>query len=181
MLRTIVQPAELSGEALTEFKDWLGISRAGEDGLLVDLLTASLAVCEAFTGQTPLEQRVEERLPPKAGRYCLSSRPVQLLLSAETNQAGRIRTSIAGQGHGFTVDHLGIATAQLNSDVDAEYIAVQMIVGIAPVWAQVPKPLRQGIIRLASHYYRDRDTDRASDPPASIVALWRPWRVMRLT
>lgn len=181
MLRTIVQPADLSGSALTEFKQWLGISRSNEDAMLIDLLSASLAMCEAFTGQTPLQQTVEERVSVKAGLYRMASRPVHLLANAELIAADGTRSSLAGQGHGFELDEGSTASADLKSNLDGQAVAVQLIVGIAGTWEEVPKPLRQGIIRLAAHYYRDRDREGRSQPPASVTALWRPWRAMRLT
>ncbi len=181
MQRTIVQPADLSGAALTEFKDWLGISRSNEDELLVDLLAASLATCEAFTGLAPLEQTIEELVSVRQGQYCLNSRPARLLLKAELVSQTGTRTSLSGQGHGFELNHEGIAIADLKFDLDGRAVAVQLSVGIAEGWTSVPKALRQGIIRLAAHYYRDRDHERNSQPPASVTALWRPWRTMRLT
>ena len=45
----------------------------------------------------------------------------------------------------------------------------------------LPEGLRQGVIRLAAHHYRERDMRRAhAVPPAAVAALWRPWRRMRL-
>ena len=180
MLRTIEQPADLSGAALSEFKDWLGITRPDEDAQLIDLLASSVAMCEAFTGQTPLEQTVEEHLPVTKGRHALTSQPVQQLLNAETVDFFGARASIAGQGHGFELDRNGVALADLKSDLVGEYLAVQVRVGIASDWQSVPKPLRQGIIRLASHHYSDRDRGNPSTTPASVTALWRPWRLVRV-
>lgn len=181
MQRTIVQPADLSGDALTEFKDWLGISRSNEDGLLVQLLGAALAMCEAFTSKAPLEQRVEESVPANRGRYRLISRPAQLLLSVEAIGSDGGRTPIDGSLFEFEVDAAGLASIELKSQIEARGIAVQMTAGLAASWPALPKPLRQGIIRLAAFYYRDRDHEKAVQPPASVAALWRPWRVMRLT
>ncbi|WP_298470312.1 hypothetical protein [uncultured Erythrobacter sp.] len=181
MRRTIVQPADLSGPALAEFKDWLGISRPNEDPLLVDLLAASLATCEAFTAQAPLEQTIEERISVKQGIYRLGSRPARMLLNAELIDQIGTRSSLSGQGHGFNLDHDGVATADLKFDLEGQAVAVTLLVGIAPDWPSVPKALRQGIIRLAAHFYRDRDSERMMQPPSSVTALWRPWRTMRLT
>ncbi|MEL6530890.1 MAG: hypothetical protein AAGK01_01115 [Pseudomonadota bacterium] len=180
MQRIIVQPADLGGTALSEFKDWLGISRSGEDQLLIELLAASLATCEAFIGQAPLEQTVEERVSVKQGRYCLTSRPARLLLNAELISQTGLRSSLSGQGHGFELNHEGVAIADLKFDLDGQAVAVQLLVGLASDWPDIPKALRQGIIRLAAHHYRDRDYNSGSQPPASVTALWRPWRTMRL-
>ena len=41
--------------------------------------------------------------------------------------------------------------------------------------------LRHGIIRLAAHQHRERETSGPGPlPPAAIAALWRPWRRMRM-
>ncbi|MEM7667069.1 MAG: hypothetical protein AAF250_14520 [Pseudomonadota bacterium] len=181
MRRTIVQPADLTGDALAEFKGWLGISRPNEDQMLVDLLGASLAMCEAFTGQAPIEQTVEERVPVKAGRYCLTSRPVRSLTNAELVAVNGERTSLSGLGHSFEFDAAGQAYAELKETMNGQAVAMQVIVGIAPDWSTMPRALRQGIVRLAAYYYRDRDQGQSAQPPASVTALWRPWRIMRLT
>lgn len=183
MRRTIVQPADLGGPALAEFKDWLGISRPNDDPMLMELLSASIATCEAFTGQAPLEQTVEERISVKRGLYRLSSRPARMLLNAELIDQVGTRSSLSGQGHGFVLDHEGVATADLKFDLEGQAVAVTLRTGIAPDWPSVPKALRQGLIRLAAYYYRDRDRDatRTAYPPASVTALWRPWRATRLT
>lgn len=181
MLRTIVQPADLSSDALAELKEWLGISRPGEDAMLLELLAASLAMCEAFTGQAPIEQRVEEHFPVKRGRFFFASRPVRSLLSVETVSADGSRSSVASEEFQFGTEASGVGTVDLKITSNAEFVAVQILAGIAPSWSEMPKSLRQGIIRLAAYYYRDRDHERAAQPPASVTALWRPWRVMRLT
>ncbi|MEM6475407.1 MAG: hypothetical protein AAF687_04505 [Pseudomonadota bacterium] len=180
MLRTVVQPANLNDAALADLKNWLGISRSGEDALLVDLLGASLAMCEAFTNQTPLQQIVEEQVPAIAGRYCLTSRPFRSLIQAELVGPDAMRTAINQQSFEAGPDLSGTAQVTIKTDLDGQAVAVQAQVGIATDWAALPKALKQGIIRLAAHYYRDRDTENASQPPASVTALWRPWRTLRL-
>lgn len=48
-------------------------------------------------------------------------------------------------------------------------------------WDDVPQALRHGTIRLAAHLYRRRDDEADSaTPPASVAALWRPWRRLHL-
>ena len=181
MLRTFVQSADLTGEALTEFKQWLGISQSSEDALLLDLLAASLAMCEAFTGQSPLEQVVEERVAASPARCVLTSRPVRSVALVEAIAADGTRTALNASAYDVSVDATGVASFRLTASAPVETVVVQMVAGIAPTWALMPNPLRQGIIRLAAHYYRDRDHEGAAQPPASVAALWRPWRVVRLT
>jgi uncharacterized phiE125 gp8 family phage protein len=184
MRRTIIEPADLGGPALAELKDWLGISRANEDELLTAMLQASLAMCEDFTGQAPLTQRVEERVPPDAGQTCLFSRPVTALHAAEIVAQDGTRTLLEPAGYGFALQADGIAVFDLASPVTGQAVALRVDAGIAQSWQTVPAALRQGMIRLAAFHYRERDRTgspaAASQPPASVSALWRPWRTMRL-
>ena len=46
-------------------------------------------------------------------------------------------------------------------------------------WDDLDAPLRHGIVRLAAHQYRERDAG-AAVLPAAVIALWRPYRMVRL-
>lgn len=180
MQRTIVEPPVLGSAALAELKHWLGISRPDEDAALTRLLETSLTICEAFTGQTPLRQTVEEIVPLDGGWRELVSRPVQALLSAELIADNGTRTSIAEPEYALELRTAGCACVQLLQPLEGRGVALQLTVGIAEQWSALPAPLAQGIIRLAAHQYRDRDSKSAAIPPASVTALWRPWRQVRL-
>lgn len=180
MQRTVTTPADLTGAALDELKGWLGISRPRDDALLVDLLGASVALCEAFTGQAPIEQTVEETIPAPAGQYVLSTRPVRALLTAELVEADGTRTAFDQGAYIFEIDAAQTACITIESAPDAQAIVVSMRAGIAADWRSLPEALRQGMIRLAAFHYRDRESGRDADPPASVAALWRPWRILRL-
>lgn len=184
MRRTIVEPADVSASALADLKNWLGISRSNEDELLKDLLLSSVALCEAFTGQAPLYQLVEERLPVRAGRYVLGFRPVLSFGGAESVAQSGIRTALALDDFEFTLQPDSTACFELLRDMEGQAIAVRARSGLAGTWDDVPAPLKQGIIRLAGYYYRDRDVPgsakSANAPPTVVTALWQPWRIMRL-
>jgi len=180
MQRTVTTPADLNGEALDDLKRWLAISRASEDSLLVDLLGTSLALCEAFTGQAPIEQTVEERTPVTAGEYALTTRSIRALVSVELVEQDGNRLPIAESDYTFEVDAYDTACFRLHAALEGRCIAIAVRAGIASDWAALPDALKQGAIRLAAYHYRDRDNPRATPPPASITALWRPWRSLRI-
>lgn len=51
---------------------------------------------------------------------------------------------------------------------------------VAASWDEAAEPLRHGIVRHAAHQYRERDHGAPDTPPASVAALWRPYRTLRL-
>jgi uncharacterized phiE125 gp8 family phage protein len=184
MQRIIVEPPVIGAAALAELKHWLGISRPNDDAALTGLLEISLAICEGFTGRTPLRQVVEETVALVSGWQELVSRPVRAVTAATL-----IKDDGTREAFPLTADHIiwRVGTSgcvQLLQPSEGQAIALQLEVGIADDWAGLPAPLKQGIIRLAAHYYRDRDgsgeNKASAAPPASVTALWRPWREVRL-
>ncbi|MCU0946771.1 MAG: phage head-tail connector protein [Porphyrobacter sp.] len=183
MQRIVVLPAEVGEAGLAELKQWLGISRNTEDALLAGLLRTALELCEAFTGQAPLAQLVEERVPVHRGLQLLTSRPVREIAAVEVIAADGTRSALTPLDYAAEVAACGTASFRLLVTVEGRALAVRMMVGIASEWASLPPALRQGIIRLAAHYYRDRDAGGERSPvppPVSVTALWQPWRLMRL-
>lgn len=180
MQRTIVQPPVLEGAALAELKHWLGISRPNDDAALTGLLETSVTICEAFTGQAPLRQTVEEIIPLAGGWQELVSRPVQDLTGAALIGTDGTRQPLPIPADTLDVRIGGKACVQLLQPLDGRGLALELVVGIAAQWDALPPPLRQGIIRLAAHHYRDREGKASAVPPASVTALWRPWRDTRL-
>jgi uncharacterized phiE125 gp8 family phage protein len=180
MHRTIVQPPVLGGAALAELKHWLGISRPNDDAALTGLLEASLTICEAFTGKAPLRQTVEEIVPLISGWQELVSRPVHNITAAAVIAADGTREVLALPSAALEWRIAGNACVQLLRPFEGRGLALQLVVGIAQDWATLPAPLRHGIIRLAAHHFRDREGKSGAIPPASVTALWRPWRELRL-
>jgi uncharacterized phiE125 gp8 family phage protein len=180
MQRTIVQPPVPGEAALAELKHWLAISRPDEDAALTRLLETSVTICEAFTGQSPLRQKVEEIVPVSTGWQELVARPVQALVAAATIAADGTRTTIDAPELVIELRVAGSACVRLAQPLEARAVALQLSVGIVADWDALPPPLAQGIIRLAAHHYRDRDNKGSAVPPASVTALWRPWRQVRL-
>ncbi len=179
MQRAIVLPADLSGAALDELKQWLGISRDAEDAKLISLLQASLEICEAFTGQLPLEVELEERLAPSSRWQSLSSRPVRAITSAEWIASDGVHTLLTSDDYEVDIDAQSVGSIRTDRQINGTAIRVLCRAGLAMDWRSLPDALRHGIIRLSAYHYRERDMDKPLSPPASIAALWRPWRLMR--
>ena len=179
MQRAIVIPADLSGAALDELKQWLGITRDAEDAKLAGLLQASLEMCEAFTGQLPIEVEVEERLAASAGWNRLASRPVRAITSVEWIARDGSHTLLASGEYEIDIDAQSVGSVRVVGRTGGHAVRVLCCAGIASDWYSMPDALKHGIIRLAAYHYRERDMDKPVTPPASIAALWRPWRLIR--
>lgn len=181
MQRAIVQPAALAGEALAELKQWLGISSAVEDAQLTGLLRSSLEMCEGFTGQVPLETGFEEFVPLARGWSCLATRPVRAITGLQLVSPDGLRSAIAPSDYELDIAADGTGRFRLHAPTATGLAAVAFVAGIAASWDAMPDALRHGVLRLAAHGYRDRgDGTGGPTPPASIAALWRPWRRLRI-
>ena len=182
MKRAIVTPPPLSPAALAELKQWLGISTAQDDAPLTALLRAGLDICEAFTGAMPIEALCEEVLPLTGEWQALSTRPVQAIVDVQGIAASGTRTSLAVNDYAVELDADGSGRVQITLPGDATRLAVRFTAGLAPSWEALPEALRHGVLRLAAHQHRERETSGAGPlPPAAVAALWQPWRRMRLT
>lgn len=181
MQRTILVPATLAGAALDALKAWLAIGTTRDDATLTHLLRASLDTFEAFTGLMALETTCEEIHPACAGWTCLATRPVQAMTQAEGIPADGARFALAAGDYAIDLDADGGGRVRLIRQGAAGRIAVRCTAGLATEWDALPEAIRHGVIRLAAHHFRARDdAQAASEPPAAVAALWRPWRRMRL-
>lgn len=181
MKRAIVTPPVLPPAALAELKHWLGITTPRDDAALSALLAAALEMCEAFTGVVPLECGCEEILPARSGWQALAARPVQAITLAQGIPADGPRFTLPAENYAVDLCADGGAKIMVMNPASAGRIAVRFSAGLAASWEGLPPALRQGVIRLAAHQHRMRDGDSEGPvPPAAVVALWRPWKRVRL-
>lgn len=180
MTRTITIPAALPASALAELKQWLGITVAADDDPLRRLLTAALETAESFTGSMLLEQTCEELLPSHACWQMLATRPVQAIVAVEHVDGEGARELLEPDRYEIDLRADGSGAVRIRFP-RAGRIAVRFVAGLAPDWDTLPEALRHGVVRLAAHQHREREGAGGSPlPPASVVALWRPWRRLRL-
>jgi len=175
-MRTIITPAAVPPAALTELKQWLGITIPTDDAPLTRVFAAALEACESFTGLMLLEQMCEEVLPSRACWQALATRPVQAILDV-AQVGGEALPSDA-----YAVELSADGTGQVRVLApQPSRITVRFTAGLAAQWDALPEALRHGVVRLAAHQHREREGSGAAPlPPASVAALWRPWRRLRL-
>ncbi|WP_395392233.1 hypothetical protein WBP07_14915 [Novosphingobium sp. BL-8A] len=181
MNRVILTPAALPSSALAELKQWLGISTARDDAPLSALLASALDLFEAFTGQMPFAAECEEMLTVDAGWNTLSTRPVQAITALYAIAADGTRFALPASAYEVDLGADGSGRVRLSTSSGASRVAVRFTAGLSTDWDGLPDAMRHGMIRLAAHQHRERESEGASPlPPASVCALWRPWRRMRL-
>jgi uncharacterized phiE125 gp8 family phage protein len=181
MNRVILTPATLPSSALAELKQWLGITTARDDAPLSHLLASTLDMFEAFTGVMPLAAQCEEKLPAHPGWNMLATRPVQAITALDGIAADGNRFPLSSGTYEVDLGADGTGRVRLPMPAGATRVAVRFTAGLSADWDGLPDALRHGMIRLAAHQHRERENEGASPlPPASVAALWRPWRRMRL-
>lgn len=182
MKRVIIASPALAPEALAELKEWLGITTAGEDATLFAQLRAALEACEAFTGILPIESACEEVLPVTGDWMKIDAHPAHAITAVDAIATDGSRLALSGTAYSIDFAADGTGLVRVTAPGNATRIAVGFTAGLASSWASLPEGLRHGVIRLAAHNYRQRETEGSdSQPPAAVAALWRPWRRLRLT
>lgn len=162
---TAVEPVPVSplrdgipSAALETLREWLGLAAADSERASAALRCA-LKMGDAFTGQVLIEREFKQQLDGGHGWEGLCRLPVR---------------SLTG-GDAFEIDASGKAWVRSPEPCEVHYRA-----GMAPDWEGLPGDIRHGIIRLAAHQYRS-EGDAEVVPPATVAALWRPWRRMALS
>jgi len=164
--------------ALDEAKAWLRITTPQDDATIAALVRAASDTCEAFIGQYLVERACSSVVAADGRWQRLGAAPVRAITAAEaiardgtasalTDDA--YERDIAADGEGW-VRHAGGAAVRLSVDYRA---------GLSVEAGGLPEALRQGLLRLVAHLYGTR-AGGGETPPAAVIALWRPWRRMRL-
>ncbi|MEO6092181.1 MAG: hypothetical protein ABIT04_05890 [Novosphingobium sp.] len=182
MKRVLITPVDPPPAALAELKEWLAITTSQDDSSLTDLLRAGIETCEAFTGVLPIRATCEEILLAGTAWQRLATVPVQAITSIEVLSDSGLRSALSAANYAVELDADGGGGVRLIGPASAGRLVVTFTAGLAPDWGSLPDSLRHGIVRIAAHQYREREGSGAGPlPPASVAALWRPWRRLRLT
>jgi len=160
--------------SLAECKAYLRLERDDEDAVLAGLIRTAMGLCEAFIGQWLLVRESEQRLEAVGGWQRLPVLPVVAVLGVRDGETALPEADFAAD-----IELSGQGWVRLNG---ASLVApvVRYRAGLAMDWNGIPEPLRQGLVRLVVHLFTHRDAADAGAPPAAVVAMWRPWRRMRL-
>ncbi|HYG30149.1 MAG TPA: hypothetical protein VD887_08040 [Allosphingosinicella sp.] len=174
-----VQPPALP-VPIEALRAYLRIEGSGEDALLAGLARSAGELCEAFTRLSLIVAEYEQAVPAQPAWTRLDRAPVRAILGVAVAGNGE-PAPIAADDYAIDVDARGDGWVRvLRSDGVGE-VLVRYQAGLAPDWNGIPEPLRQGIVRMASHLYAHRDGEDGAGPPAAVTALWLPYRRLRLS
>jgi uncharacterized phiE125 gp8 family phage protein len=178
-MATAVMPPALP-VPLEQAKSYLRIAGSEEDALLAGLLRSATELCEAFTGLALIEREVAETLPARREWMRLAHAPVKAILGvAGLGPAGE-PSALASGDYAIDIDAAGDGWVRILRAGDASRVLVAYRAGQAADWNGIAEPLRQGIVRMAAHFYAHRDREDGIGPPAAVTALWLPYRRLRL-
>ena len=173
----IEEPVQPDAAALDAAKAYLRIETDAEDGLIGELVASAAGLCEAFTGQVLIRRGFQELLPRSGCWQRLGRTPVSAVTAVKEVRDGGAYVALGAAEHAVDIDAAGDGWVRAGG---GGRVRVSYEAGLAADWTGAPEALRQGIIRLAAHFYTHRAEAGESAPPAAVVALWRPWRRMRL-
>jgi uncharacterized phiE125 gp8 family phage protein len=175
----LVLPAEAAGEA----KTFVRAVHGEDDALIAALVQAAAGACESYTRRMLLARGVRETLRADEAWLRLARTPVRTIAGVEAVAADGSATALAPADYALDIDANGDGWVRLASG-PRRRVRVSYEAGLAAGWAELPDALRHGIVRLAGHLYALRGDSigraPAPEPPASVSALWRPYRRLSL-
>ncbi len=164
--------------ALGEIKAEARIATSDDDALLAGLVRSATDLCERFTGILLIARPVEEIVPATTRWARLGAAPVRSIGSIAALASDGAESVLPAGAYAIDIDAAGEGWVRLTTGRAERRLKVSYVAGLASDPNGVPEALRRGIARLAIH--GAGATEPAAPPPASVTALWRPWRRLRL-
>jgi uncharacterized phiE125 gp8 family phage protein len=176
-----IDPVIVTADAVDEAKTYVRIDGDEEDGAIAAFVGAAIRHAEAYTGDLLIRRAVTQRLPVSSQWQRLGANPVASIGGIIGIPAEGAPFGLPVYAYLLDVDSIGDGWVRVTQPGAAGRIDVSFVAGIAPKWAGLDDPLRLGILRMAAHLHAHRDGADDGGPPPAVMALWRPWRRMRLS
>ncbi len=171
-----ISPSPALAVSLAELKTLLRIDHDLEDALLMGLLRTATDMAETHLGFVLLQREFEQRWTHEFDD------PVRLQRSPFISVTG---ASLAGQAL-IPIDYAVAMRAYDEAEISVlapgiGELRVTFFAGMSDSWNGISDSLRFGIMRQAAHLYAHRDAATAVAIPSAVLALWQPYRKVRLT
>jgi hypothetical protein len=197
-------PVPLTDDAIDDITSYLRIDTPDDDALIASLIASAIARAESFCSQMFIQRNVTEQLQlwtmndERAGWSVgnqliapnlhtrrdwkpLTALPVAAIAQVNALAVDGGVTPLNPAQFGVDIDAEGRGWVRINDPSVSGRISVLYRAGYAVSWDTIPEAIRQGVIRLVSYMYTNRDSATDTGPPAAVAALLRPWRRMRLS
>lgn len=174
-MEAVAQP--IIEAALAETKAWLRIETAQDDGAIAVLCRSAIGMAEDFCAQRLFGRAGTEVIAASREWRRLGACPVRAIDAVRGLAVDGTATPLPADGYAIDIDADGDGWVRVMQAGAVGRVEVGLTAGMAENWAELPDPLRQGVVRLAAHLFGQSASDA---PPAIVTALWRPWRRMRL-
>ncbi|MDP1027790.1 hypothetical protein Q5H91_11240 [Sphingomonas sp. KR1UV-12] len=156
--------------AVAAAKGLLRLEGTAEDAVLTRLVNGAIEAGEVYCGVRFTERTVEAALTGTGDWQALAERPVVAITGVAATGGG----ALAVDAHAVDIEGgLGRVRVPAGMQVLVTYRA-----GLAPRWTAMPAGVAHGVVLLAVHWFENRGADAM--PPAAVVALWRPYRRLRI-
>lgn len=166
---------------IAEVRAYLRMGAGIDDAVLAGLLRGASALCEQFTGQTLVMRDVRETLPVSGAWQRLSLCPVSAIIRVEGVPAEGAAFPLAISDYAIDLDPQLVGLVRVVRQGAAGRVRISYRAGMVASAGEVPDTLRQGIVMTAAQLHRERDGDGASGIPDAVMALWQPWRRVRIS
>lgn len=168
MTLTDLSPPPSAAVSLDAAKAFLRVDHPDEDGLITNLIDAATRQVEERCGVS-LITRPQRLTKPRSGAGVYLNRyPVSSIEAVTQN------------GEPLPIDANLRARPVLVRVASAGEVTVDFTAGYGETSADIPTPLRQGVLLLLAHLYEHRGGDKPLGFPMMVDALTQPYRGMRL-
>ena len=169
----------LPAVTMSEAQAYVRIETGEEEAVVAGLIRTASALCEAFLNRVLIARGFTLELPASSAWQRLDLTPVQSIELVEALDSNDIAGSLPGGGYTIDIDLSGDGWIRVTDAADFTRIRVSGTAGMAQDENGVPEPIRQGVLRLVAHLFTVRDGDGGA-VPAAVIALWQPYRRMRI-
>jgi uncharacterized phiE125 gp8 family phage protein len=178
LYQTSASPPDITPLSLEEVKAHLRITLSDEDALIAGLIRAASDMAERFIGHALIQRDCSDILPTRGDWQKLAQSPVQSIMLVEGIPAEGAIFALPAADYAVDIDAGGTGWVRVLNKGSAGRMRVSYRAGLAANPNAVPEAIRLGLLHMTAHLFANRDN--VAEPPAAIVALWRPYRRMRL-
>jgi uncharacterized phiE125 gp8 family phage protein len=178
LYQTSATPPDVTPISLEDVKAHLRITLSEDDALIAGLIRAATDMAEGFIGHPLIQRDCRDILPARGDWQKLAQGPVQSITLVEGVPAEGSIFALPLADYAMDIDAGGTGWVRVLNKGSAGRIRATYRAGIAANPNAVPEAIRLGLLHMTAHLFANRDS--GVEPPAAIVALWRPYRRMRL-